>query len=124
MSGRIEGTGIGPPEPPDRAPPSAGPSGPESVAPAQGVSGPSGPSPIGTEAQRVLARAASAGADDRQACEALVGHLIEGWVSASRREEVVRHVSDVIVDDPVFAQLLSRLRNAPEPPASGASEGV
>ena len=120
MSGAIEGTGIGPPEPPDRAQPSAGPSGPESVAPAQDVSGPSGPSPIGAEAQRVLARAAAAGADDRQACEALVGHLIEGWVSASRREEVVRHVSDAIVDDPVFAQLLSRFRNAPEPPAPDA----
>ncbi len=120
MSGQIEGTGIGPPEPPDRAQPSAGPSGPESAAPVQGASGPSGPSPIGAEAQRILARAASAGADDRQACEALVSPLIEGWVSDSRRDEVVRHVSDAIVDDPVFAQLLSRLRNAPDPPASGA----
>jgi hypothetical protein len=69
---------------------------------------------VAHEVRRILAEAAGAGADNREACATLVGHLLRGWVSEDCRDEAVRHVTEVIVDDPVFSQILTRLRATPD----------
>ena len=113
MSGRVEGPELGPPEPPQGPDQAGAPAGPDAVGPVVGADGVAGVTPLAHEVRRVLAEAAVAGVDDREVCATLVGHLIRDWVSEGSREEIVRRVTEVIVDDPVFSQILTRLRSAP-----------
>lgn len=115
MTGRIEG--LGPPEPPERPDEISGPPEISAIGPVGAAESVAGVSPVAQEVERVLADAVRGGADNRQAAAALVRHLTQGWISDQKRDEVAEAVSAFLVEDPVFSQLLSRLRPADAPPS-------